>query len=107
MSINTNELRTMFVLKYGRPDLYNFDWMLALPDEIFNLLIVDNHKHKGYSGINLRNNRAIDLFSRFNNLPVSYNASIRFEEYVFARYISDARKQERKALFKKIKDFFL
>jgi len=102
--MNNEEIKTLFVLKYGRPDLYDSEWMRNLPSEILSLLVPD--KFITVDGTNERHVKVLSLFIYFNRMSVTYDAQMRFEQYVFDSYASHIHKQRRAAFFQKIKDFF-
>jgi hypothetical protein len=85
------EIKTFFILKYGRPDLYNTEWTFGLPDEILDIIVPDAETPT--FGSNVRNAKAMSVFIKFNSLSIIHDAEIRFEEYIFRRYITHMRKQ--------------
>jgi hypothetical protein len=101
--MNNEELKTFFTLKYGHPDLHKPSWILNLPNEILDILVPT--KNMMIDGTNERHIKALTLFTTFNAMSVTRDASKRFEEYVFNRYIDEMRAQHRKAFVQKIKGF--
>ncbi len=103
--MNNEEIKTLFVLKYGRPNLNSTEWIINLPTEIINILVSD--KDITMDGSNEHHVKALSLAFRFSSLTVTYDAQMRFETYIFNSYIKHIHRQRRLALFKKIKDFFI
>ena len=102
--MNDEELKTFFILKYGYPDLHKPSWTLGLPDEILDMLVPT--KNMLIDGTNERHIRVLTLFTTFNSMSVTRDASKRFEKYVFNRYIDEMRARDRKSFVQKIKNFF-
>jgi hypothetical protein len=76
--MDDEELKTLFTLKYGRPELYSSEWTAEeLPDELLNILV-------GKRDIDQpRNVKSLILLIRFNRVK----KTIRFDEFVFERYV--------------------